>query len=209
MREVIDVLVEHADDHWLKIVTGMVLMAAGWVFGRYRAKTAWKKKKFLDRLNVTLTSIRGGKLRIRTILEKRCEDVFLNSVALARITAAAEKTNADDAIIPLEEEDYWYYLNDVLNEISEKFALGQLQADIGKPVKEARYLLTLTCESDGPLRTRKIRAMLIRKDLLTDLPQKMPGLESKYHITRWNVVRQLAKSYEQTPHRFLEMELCL
>jgi len=209
MREVIDVLVEHAADHWIKIVTGVALMVAGWFFGRYRAKTAWNKKKFLDRLNVTLNSIRGGKLRIRTILETRCEDVFLNSVALAKITAAAEKTTADDAIIPLPEKDYWYYLNDVLNEISEKFALGQFQADIGKPVQEARYLLTLTCESDGPLRTRKIRAMLIRKDLLTNLPQEIPEFESKYHITRWKVVRQLAKSYETTPHRFLEMKLCL
>ncbi len=209
MRELTDALVEHAADHWFKIATGVVLMAAGWFFGRFRAKTAWKKKKFLDRLNVTLNSIRGGKLRIRTILEKRCEDVFLNSVALATITAAAEKTTADDAIIPLPEKDYWYYLNDVLNEIAEKFALGQLQADIGKPVKEVRYLLTLTCESDGPLRTRKIRAMLIRKELLTNLPQKIPEFESKYHITRWNVVRQLAKAYEATPHRFLEMELCL
>ena len=105
MREVIDVLVEHAADHWIKIVTGVALMVAGWFFGRYRAKTAWNKKKFLDRLNVTLNSIRGGKLRIRTILETRCEDVFLNSVALAKITAAAEKTTADDAIIPLPEKD--------------------------------------------------------------------------------------------------------
>ncbi|MEO1993691.1 MAG: hypothetical protein ABGZ17_00270 [Planctomycetaceae bacterium] len=209
MRELIDALVEHAADHWIKVATGLVLMAAGWCFGRYREKTAWKKRKFLDRLNVTLNSIRGGKFRIRTILEKRCEDVFLNSVASATITAAAEKTTADDAIIPLPERDYWYYLNDVLNEISEKFALGQLQADIGKPVKATTYVMTLTCESDGPLRTRKIRAMLIRKELLANLPEKMPALESKYHITRWNVLRQLAQTYQTTPHRFLEMELCL
>ena len=209
MREIIDALVEHGTDHWIKVATGLVLMAAGWFFGRYRAKTAWKKREFLDRLHVSLNSIRDGKLRIRTILEKRCEDVFLNSVAAATITAAAEKTTADDAIIPLPEKDYWYYLNDVLNEISEKFALGQLQADIGQPVKATTYVITLTCESGGPVRTRKIRAMLIRKELLTKLPSKMPALESKYHITRWNVLRQLAKAYETTPHRFLEMELCL
>ena len=82
MTELVDALVEQAEDHWAKLATGLVFMILGWFFGKRRARASWAKKEFLDRLNISLNIIENGRLLIRTILEKRCEEVFLNRVAV-------------------------------------------------------------------------------------------------------------------------------
>ena len=209
MEELIETLFEHLEEHWVKFVTAGLFMGVGWFFGKRRARSEWAKKEFLDRLNVSLTSIENGTLRIRTIIEKSCQDVFLNSVAAEAINAAARKTTEENPILPLENEDYWYYLNAVLNEIAEKFAEGQLRRDLGLPVEVGTYLICLTCERAGAVRTQKVRAMLVRKSLLSNLPEKTPGFESPTHSTRWDTLQFLAKSYRTAPHQFLEVELCL
>jgi hypothetical protein len=209
MKELIDTLVGHASDHWVKIATAAAFMLIGWFFGKRRAKANWAKKEFLDRLNVSLNVIENGKLLIRTILEKRCEDVFLNSVAAETVVQASRQTTADDPLLPLPKDDYWYYLNAVLNEIAEKFAEGQIRRDMGLPVQKTVYVMCLTSESAGPLKTRKVRAMVVRKSLLEKLPAEPPAVESPHHVTRWETLKKLAAAYQTTPHRFLEMEICV
>jgi hypothetical protein len=197
------------EEHWPKVAAAIGSAAIGWFFGRRRAKAAWKKREFLDRLNVSLNSIQEGRLRIRTLLEKRCEDVFLNTVATEAVLKAARETTPSDSILPLPREDYWYYLNAILNEVSEKFAAGQLSRDLGISVRCDVYLICLTCECSGPMRTRKVRAMLIRKSLLRALPEQPPQYEREEHSTRWLTLQQLATSYPKHPERFLEVELCV
>ena len=209
MGEFINTLLEYVHDNWIKALTGAFIMAVGWFFGRRKAQADWKKKEFLDRLNVSLTSILNGRLLIRTVLEKRCDEVFLNSVAAENVVHQARNTTPDDPLLPLPKDDYWFYLNSVLNEIAEKFSIGQVQRDAGLPVRSFNYLMCLTCECDGPVRTRKIRAMLVRKDTLLNLPEKQPALERAHHITRWKTLQCLAKAHTETPHRFLEVEICL
>lgn len=208
MLELIDALLERLDEHWAKLATAAGFMAVGWFIGRRRAKSDWQKKEFLHRLNVSLTSIQDGTLRIRTLLEKSCQDVFLNEVAAEAVVAAARSTSAEDPILPLAKDDYWYYLNAVLNEISEKFAVGQIRRDQGEPVTSARYLVCLTCECDGSMRTRKIRAMLTQRSLLDSLPEVAPKFESPQHSTRWRTLQQLAQTWRTQPHKFLEVEIC-
>lgn len=209
MPELIDAIVEHLDDHWAKLVTAAVLMAVGWFFGRRRAKSDWQKKEFLHRLNISLNVIQDGTLRIRTLSEKSCRDVFLNEVAAEAVVAAARQTTAENPILPLTEDDYWHYLNAVLNEISEQFAEGQLRRDQGLPVTVATYLICLTCECDGAMRTRKIRAMVTRQELLDQLPAEPPTFESPKHSTRWRTLQQLSASWKAEPHKFLRVEICL
>lgn len=209
MQELIRSLVEQFEEHWIKFVTAAVFMGIGWFFGKRRARSQWQKKEFLDRLNVSLTTISEGTLRIRTIIEKSCREVFLNSVAADEINAAARKTTEADPILPLSKEDYWYYLNAVLNEVAEKFADGQIKRDLGLPVQMTRYLICLTCEKAGAVRTQKVRAMLVQKKLLESLPSETPKFESPSHSTRWETLQFLAKTYRQEPHKFLELELCV
>lgn len=200
---------EYIQEHWLKAVTAAVFLGIGWLFGKYRARQQWAKKEFLDRLNISLSTIADGKLLIRTLAEMPCEEVFLNSVAVKRLLAVAGKTTEADPIIPFEKDDYWYYLNSVLNEISEQFALGLLKRDLGLDVRKETYAICLTNECDGELRTRKVRAMVVKKSLLTGLPEKPPVFESPNHKTRWRTLGQLAAAFEKERFRFLEMEICV
>lgn len=208
MRDLIEFAFEKLEDNWIKIVSALVLTGVGWAVGYWRARRSWAKREFLDRLNVSLNAIDGGTLKIRTLAEVDAEAVFLNREATRRVVAAAQRTTAADPLLPLPQDDYWYYLNSVLNEVSERFAAGLLRRDLGGEVKTATYLLCLTCEAAGAARTRKLRAMLIRKDRLTALPAERPKLESPNHAVRWETLRTLAAQFRATPWRFLEIELC-
>ncbi len=209
MNDALKSLFEYLRSNWPELI--WIVVAAGvasYMAGR-RSRLRWRNRDFLNRLNVSLTTIEAGKLRIRTILEMNCEDIFLNASAANTVIKLAKKTTAENPILPIADKDCWYYLNTILNEISERFAVGQIKRDLGMEVQRAEYLLCLTCERAGPVRTQKIRGMLIRKSFLTSLPEEEPSYESPTHVTRWLTLGQLAQQYEENPQRFIEIELCL
>ncbi len=208
-QDVANSLLEYLRDNWPELI--WIVAAAGiasYVAG-YRTRSRWRKRNFLDRLNVSLTSIDNGQLKIRTILEMDCQDIFLNSSAAAAVVKYASQTTENDPLLPIPKDDCWQYLNAVLNEISERFAAGQVKQDMGLPVRQGSYLLCLTCERAGPMRTQKIRGMLIRKQLLESLPDEEPTYEAPTHSTRWVTLKQLAQLHKERPSAFLEMEICL
>jgi hypothetical protein len=207
MQQLINTIVQVLEEHGIKVLVGLVSIWVGWLFGRRRAQANWKKQEFLDRLNVSLNVIDDGTLKIRTLSEKRCEDVFLNSVAAETVQKLARQTTATDPLLPIPKDDQWYYLNAVLNELSEQFALGHIRRDLGVTVQTEAYLVCLTCEQFGEIRTRKVRAMVVRKSLLTNLPKEMPKLKASHHTTRWTTLQFMAAEYAKNPWRFLEVEL--
>lgn len=195
-------------DNWMKVLTGFVLMALGWYFGKRKARSDWRKREFFHRLNVSLNLLAPNEpLQIRTLLEKTCEEVFLNAVATENVATAARKTKPDNPLLPLPQADYWQYLNAVLNEIAEKFSVGEIRRDLGLPVTRAKYLICLTCECAGEMRTRKVRAMVIQKKHLQNLPATQPQLEHATHITRWETLKVMAEQYKKNPWQFIEMDL--
>ncbi|HEV7299913.1 MAG TPA: hypothetical protein VGN72_11160 [Tepidisphaeraceae bacterium] len=196
-------------EHWPKAIVSLGALVIGTWWGKRRARAEWSRKRFLDRINFSLNLIHDGTLQIRTLAEMNCKQVFLNEVAVERILAAAAKTSADDAILPLPSDERWYMLNAVLNEISERYSAGFLKRDMGLPVRTANYLICLTYENAGDLKTRKIRAMIVRKDLLLNLPADPPRLERPHHAIRFNTLKQLAASYTADPSNFLDVEICL
>lgn len=209
MADVVNSLLEYLRDNWPELLWIAVAAGAASYLVARRARWRWRKREFLDRLNVSLTRIEDGVLQIRTILEMDCEGVFLNPSAAKTIVELAKKTTAADPILPIPKDDCWVYLNAVLNEISERFATGQIKRDLGMSVQRGVYLVCLTCERAGAVRTRKIRAMLLRKSMLTALPTEEPSYESPSHATRWKTLQQLAEQYRANPHRFIEVEICL
>ncbi len=209
MNEILEMIIDGFFEHWAKVAVGAFLVGAGWIVGWYRSRSRWLKKEFFERINFSLNSIIDGKLRIRTIMEKSCDQVFLNQVAVKHVTDASQRTSPADPIIPLPEDEYWFYLNAVLNEVSEKFSLGFLNRDAGKEVESHEYIICLTNECDGAIRTRKLRAMLIRAELLENLPEEMPELESPNHSTRWKTLTAMSAKMKQTPHQFLRVELVI
>ncbi len=225
LEQFLHTLSDYVKDHAVKILTGLILMGVGWFLGFRRAKANWKKREFFDRLNVSLNYIDDGTLMIRTLAEKTCEEIFLNSAAATAVQHAARRTTAADPLLPLSKEDYWYYLNSVLNELSEQFSAGALRKEQGHAVRAEKYLVCLTSEVAGDIRMRKIRAMVVRKSLLVNLPAQTPEqitlqqtpqvpaistpkFASPNHATRWETLRTMAGEYQRNPWRFIEVELC-
>ena len=207
MNEFLQLIWKHLYDELAGLLIAAVFTFLGWYWGKRKAEIKWQRREFFDRLNVSLNMVREGTLQIRTILEKGCAEVFLNSSATETIISLSRQTTPQDSIIPLPKEEYWFYLNAVLNEVAEKFSVGQIKRDLGLEVTGERYVICLTNETSGEMKTRKLRAMLIQKKLLTHLPAEQPKFESPHHITRWQTLNQLAAEYQRNPHRFLEMEI--
>jgi hypothetical protein len=207
MNELFTILRDQIAEHWIKVLVAAGFTMFGLFVGRWRAAREWKRREFFNRINVSLNSIVQGKLLIRTVLEKTCEEVFLNKVAVERLLQSAPKTTVDKPIIPLEKDDRWFFLNAVLNELSETFAVGLFKREAGQGHESVRYLICLTNECDGEIKTRKIRAMVIRKDVLLKLPEEAPAFESPNHSIRWRTLQAMKAMYVSDPSFFIEAEI--
>jgi hypothetical protein len=191
------------------VLSAVVSFTLGRWWGRYRARKQWEAKEFLGRIIVSLNMVKDGRLKIRTIFERSLEEVFLNPHAVEQVLTAAQRTTKANPILPIAKEDRWFLLNFVLNAVAERFAAGAVRQDAGEAVKAVTYALCLTSEADDELRVRKVRAMLIRRDLLVDFPymDTMPQLENPWHDVRVLTLRKLAKAYQTDPGEFLTLEV--
>jgi hypothetical protein len=189
--------------------TTVLSFVAGRWWGRYRAKKQWQRKQFLGRIIVSLNSLADGWLKIRTIFERSLEEVFLNPIAIDKVRSASLRTTPDNPVLPVAPEDRWYLLNFVLNAVAERFSGGLMRYDAGQPLRPVTYLLFLTCEAVGEDRIRKVRAMIVRKDLLEDFPygEAMPKLERDWHADRVGTLRRAAELYRKEPDNFLPLEV--
>jgi hypothetical protein len=192
-------------------VTSAVTFAFTWWWARRRALRQWTSKEFLDRIIVSLNIFADGYLKIRTVLERSLDEVFLNRVAVDKVLAAARATAVDKPVMPVPKDDRWFVLNFVLNAVAEHFVAGHIRQDAGQPVTTVKYALFLTCELVGEERIRKVRAMLVRADLLADFPYKdsMPKLENPWHADRIRTLRHAAELYAKEPDNFLVLEVCV
>jgi hypothetical protein len=193
--------------------TTVVSYLLGRWWGAYQAKREWESREFLGRINVSLNSFRDGKLRIRTILERSLDEIFLNPVAVKKVRTLARLATKEQPILPIDKEDRWYLLNFVLNAVAERFATGVFRADAGVAVQKVMYLIFLTCEQDGDDRIRKVRALVVQETDLNDFPYADPSvtlhLEAAYHIDRVETIRKAAVLLKEQPDLFLKMEICL
>lgn len=182
-------------------------LLVGSLWGRWRAWRRWTRRDFLDRINLSLNTIVDGRLLIRTLQESSLLEVFLNPAAVELVRKAAAKTTEKDPLLPLAKGDAWFLLNAVLNELSERFAVAQLRRDQGQAVTMTRYLIALTRERSGEVRTQKVRAMIVQKALLENLPAERPQLEQANHSVRWETLRAMARVHREAPERLLEVEI--
>ena len=195
----------------LPIITTVVSFVAGRLWGAYRARQQWARKDFLGRIIISVNLLQEGKLRIRTIMEHPLEIIFPNALAVEKVREAASKTTKDNPIMPIVKEDCWFLLNFVLNAVAEHFTAGVVKMDAGLPVTKVTYVLFLTCEVLGEERIRKVRALMLRKDLLEKFPyeQTMPELENPWHADRIVTLRRAVKAFQTNPEYFLTLEVCV
>ncbi len=192
-------------------VTSTATFFAGRWWGRYKAGRQWHRKEFMDRVIVSLNLFADDTLRIRTVMERSLDEVFLNAVAVEKVLAAAKATTVHNPVLPIPKDDRWYLLNFVLNAVAEHFVAGHIRRDAGQPVAVVRYALFLTCELVGDERIRKVRAMLVRADVLAAFPylDSLPTLENPWHADRIKTLRVAAALYPKEPDYFLTLEACV
>ena len=73
-------------------VTSTATFFAGRWWGRYKASRQWHAKEFLDRIIISLNIFADGFLKIRTVMERSVQEVFLNRLAVDKVEAAARTT---------------------------------------------------------------------------------------------------------------------
>src|SRR5262249_26434944 len=114
-------------------------------------------------------------------------------------------------MMPIDREDCWYLLNFILNHVAEHFTLGVVKMDAGVPVTKTMYAVFLTAERVGEERIRKVRAMMLKKELLENFPynDSMPELETPWHADRIVTLRRAAQMYRTDPELFLFLEVCV
>ena len=191
------------------LCTTALSFIVGHLWGQYRARQEWANKSLRGRINIGINTIVEGGLKIRSLTERSLEEVFLNPVAVKTVQAAAAKTTQDDPLLPLAQEDCWFLLNFVLSAFSERFSAGVVRFDAGQQVQALRYQLFLTCEKAGDDRIHKVRALLLREELLRDFPfhESMPKLEDPNHADRVSTLRKAARMFETHPHYFMRVEI--
>lgn len=191
--------------------TSAVTFLFTWWWARRRAYRQWQAKEFLDRIIVSINIFADGFLKIRTVMEKSLDEIFLNKVAIDKVNAAARATTVDKPVMPIPKEDRWFLLNFVLNAVAEHFVMGHIKQDAGLPVTSVKYALFLTCELVGEERIRKVRAMMIKQELLAEFPYQdsMPKLEREWHADRIVTLRHAAQLYKTEPDNFLMLEVCV
>lgn len=160
---------------------------------------------------MSLNIFADGHLKIRTVLERSIQEVFLNKIAIDLVERASKACTVDQPLMLIPKADRWYVLNFVLNAVAEHFSAGHVKRDAGVPVAAVKYALFLTCEVVGDERIRKVRAMLLRQDLLENFPypDSLPQLENPWHADRIKTLRRAAELYKTDPDLFLMMEVCV
>eukprot|EP01047_Picozoa_sp_COSAG01_P001863 COSAG01_NODE_46_length_32080_cov_716.589319_12_plen_211_part_00 len=208
MNQVITSLASYFNEHWPELLWIAIVATGASLWANKRAHTKWQNREFLDRLNVSLTTIMDGRMFIRTILEIDSQKILLNPTAAKTIATYAKLTTVDNPILPFPIGQHWDYLNPILNELSSQYSEAYIRRDLGQKVTSDIYLLCLTCEKNGPVKTQKVRALLTKKSLLEALPEEEPMSESESHRIRFQTLKQLAEQYKSAPSSFVEFEIC-
>ena len=98
---------EVSTDYTKRIVVTILVAAttstatffAGRWWGRYKANRQWYSKDFLDRVIVSLNIFADGFLKIRTVMERSVQEVFLNRVAVEKVEADYVGFNIPDYFV--------------------------------------------------------------------------------------------------------------
>ena len=196
MRELITSLGNLISEHGSELLLSVVSFAAGGLWAWLQAWRSWANRAFYDQVNVSLNFVDEGQFEIRTLLERSSGEVFRNREMLRRVLRAARSANKSP-LLNVEAEDYWYYLNAVLNVISEKFAEGYVRQE-ARAASSHTYLLFLTSETETQVRQRKVRAMLVRESLLLDTLNQTPAFKNEFHEIRWETLKTVAREWTES-----------
>src|SRR2546421_169197 len=108
-RSMILFAIDFGDDFTQRIILTILVAAVtstatffiGRWWGRHKARRQWYAKEFLDRIIVSLNISADGFLKIRTVLERSLDEIFLNKIAIEKVWEAAKATTVDRPVMPI------------------------------------------------------------------------------------------------------------
>lgn len=205
---------DFVQDHWIKALMTGAFFIATTAYTGFRAWRALKNREFYRRFHFTLNILEGGMLLIRTLSEDDAGEVVLNNEhAVRRLIKAAKRTTTKDPFLQLPPDVNWLVYNSALNRLAEKMEpTGLFHRDSGLPFHKVTYVIGLTCEPDPTVQTRKIRAMIVREKVLTDILRPdfpTPAFERPSHDVRWRTLLVMARKYAEQPGSMMKYEVSL
>lgn len=199
---------------------GMAGILIGWLWGRWQANRSWKQKSFTRSVVLGLNAIENhlpseanpyvSTLRLRTVFERPLEQLFPHLSMQSVVSTAMDQTTKEDPLLRFPQEDSWYILNAVLNQIAGQFSEGMIRQQLGYPVKKNWFIFCMTFERDDRMHQFKTRIMLMERDSFLQFPLSGPvSVERETHQYRVDTLRFLRNEYNKNPHLFMSIELCL
>ncbi len=204
-----EVLIELLRDYWEQaaaVATLCVVLLTYW-----KARSVWKARDFMTRVNFSLNYVDANKLKIRTLRETEIDRILLGNRHGRRVVLrAARRTTEEQPFLRLPKTDSWVVLNSVLNELSEEFAEGFLAASMGIATKAATFVFAITCEKHRDVRMNKIRVMVVEKSLLFEI-DKLSDVEFERdsHHVRYQTLKTMRELYlaPEDQRAVMEMEI--
>ena len=81
---------------------------------------------------------------------------------------------------------------------------SHIQGDVGIPVMRVPYVVAITLEPDTVMLSKKIRVLLIRRDVLANIHTlPPPELESERHTVRWDTLLKMAATHFPENHELI------
>ena len=199
------------------LAVGISWLAVGLAY--WRKKRQWETRSFLQQVNFSLNLVREDTLCLRTLAEHTALDVWLSEVAVQEVLAAARRTTLEQPFLSLpNDDDMGYVKRGILNVLSQQFASAFVAEAVGGETERGEFVLGITCEKYGSVRTQKLRVMVIERSVLESRfvegghPTEV-GLEVPQHSDRLTTLRIMAKLWcserEEDRRRLVRMELGL
>lgn len=188
-------------EHWdlvLLVVTwaGIGLMAV-------RRRRDWRLKQFARQVNFSLTYLESDpssgqdRLTLRTLLELKAADVWLNEYGVRKVQRAAARTTLAEPFLRIEPStDMELVKHAVLNVLSERYSDAFVAQAVGLEVRMQAFLFGLTWERYGEIKTHKLRVIVVRRsdlELLFGPQQKAKHLSfaTESHRFRLSTLEQM------------------
>jgi len=207
-QELIQKVIQFAQDHWIKAVGALVLtfLSGTWAF--FWAWRKWRSHHDTDVLHVSQNTIEmrptgpEGGMEAWLVLDVHSENQLSNDIThpipCRLIKQAAGRTTEEQPFLRFDKEDRWHVLNIVRLALAEPFKIGTAakmlpEAKVG--VVEA--IFAMTYERYATMRQGKIRVMIVPKSMMEDRGalEREFRFSSPQHSDRVITLRKMQADY--------------
>jgi hypothetical protein len=208
VNQLIRMLVEFVQEHWLKALGALALTVASSLFGAFWAWRSWRTREDMDVIHYSQNTIEtrptgpDGSAERWLILDVYAEnplhEEISHPVPRRLIQRAAAKTTPKQPFLLLPKHDRWYVLNLIRLAIAEQFRLGTAaKFATSAKVEVVECVFALTFERYANMPQGKIRVMIAKqKDM--ENPDAFAGnfrFESATHSDRITTLQCMQEDY--------------